>query len=54
VFPNAPPDAVMEAFTALCGGCGGVQVVEHKGAAQDRDMKPPTTPQRKSWWQFWK
>jgi hypothetical protein len=30
IFPNTPPDAVMEMFSAFCGQCGGVQIVEHK------------------------
>jgi hypothetical protein len=27
VFPNLPPGAAMDSFTAFCGLCGGVQVV---------------------------
>lgn len=30
VFPDLPPDQKMEAFTAFCGACGGVQVVRDK------------------------
>lgn len=32
VFPSMPPDATMKMFTAFCGLCGGVQVVQHKDA----------------------
>lgn len=28
VFPDTPPDAIMDMFTARCGGCGGAQVVQ--------------------------
>src|SRR5215467_14273274 len=30
VFPNAPAESVMEAFTSFCPLCGGVQVIELK------------------------
>jgi hypothetical protein len=34
VFPDAPAgaDAVMQAFTAFCGACGGILLVKAKGA----------------------
>jgi len=32
-FPDLPDDAAMEAFSAFCGLCGGVQLVQHKDAA---------------------
>lgn len=32
-FPDAPPGAEMEMFSAFCGGCGGVQVVRRRGTA---------------------
>jgi hypothetical protein len=35
VFPNLPPDAGMESFTAICGMCGGVQVVRRRSAKID-------------------
>jgi hypothetical protein len=30
VFPNIPKNEIMASFTAMCGMCGGVQVVENK------------------------
>lgn len=30
VFPDAPPGAIIETFTAFCGVCGGVQVIQYK------------------------
>ncbi|MBI1375176.1 MAG: hypothetical protein GC159_20855 [Phycisphaera sp.] len=55
LFPNIPPDAVLDTFTTFCGKCGGVQVVRHKDASLDEE---PTIriPQRtsKKWWQFWR
>jgi predicted nucleic-acid-binding Zn-ribbon protein len=32
VFPALPDGAVTEAFTTLCGMCGGVQLIQHKDA----------------------
>jgi len=52
-FPDAPPDAVMEAFTTFCGACGGVQVVQHKDADISEENQPNTTSDKK-WWQFWR
>jgi len=50
VFPNLPDDAVMQTFTAFCGLCGGVQVVQHKSAGEEfvQGDKPA-----KPWWRFW-
>lgn len=33
VFSNAPPDAQMEMFSAICGACGGVQIVAARTAS---------------------
>jgi hypothetical protein len=46
VFPNLPPGATLEQFTAICGACGGVQGVERRKEAVEG------APARK-WWQFW-
>jgi hypothetical protein len=35
VFPALPDGAIMEAFTALCGMCGGNQLIQRKGAILD-------------------
>ncbi len=52
VFPNLPPGSMMETFTAFCGSCGGVQVVELAGAgAAEEEVAPRAS---KKWWQFWK
>ncbi|MCP4600887.1 MAG: hypothetical protein GY847_10205, partial [Proteobacteria bacterium] len=51
VFPNVSNGEVMLMFTAFCGACGGVQIVQHK------DFQPDETDsqtQSKKWWQFWK
>jgi hypothetical protein len=66
VFPNIPPGAVLRAFTAFCGICGGagVQLVRHKSAPPEIERPvPPADPapaavgvasdQPKSWWRFW-
>ncbi|MBI3694827.1 MAG: hypothetical protein HY238_08315 [Acidobacteria bacterium] len=50
VFPDAPPDSVMEVFTASCGACGGVQLVQHKDAQLEEDS---IEQQQKKWWQLW-
>ena len=52
VFPNTPEDSIIEMFTAFCGACGGVQVVQHK----DLEMKDHLQLEEanKKWWQFWK
>lgn len=31
-FPDTPSDVILEMFTAFCGFCGGVQVVQYKDA----------------------
>jgi hypothetical protein len=55
VFPNLPPDALMNIFTALCPLCGGVQVVESHanpmaGGNEPASARPaPGRP----WWHFW-
>jgi hypothetical protein len=55
VFPNSPEDTVMSAFTAVCGVCGGVQVVEHKNSNREGEERArQEEPTKKKWWQFWK
>ncbi|MEJ8847448.1 hypothetical protein [Variovorax rhizosphaerae] len=44
-FPNMPADAVLEAFTAFCPLCGGVQAIEYLGA--------PTPAAQRPWWKLW-
>jgi hypothetical protein len=52
VFPDMPEGSIMEMFTAFCGACGGVQVVQYKDAQiEDLSQLGET---RKKWWQFWK
>ena len=50
-FPDAPPDGIMEMFTAFCGACGGVQVVQYKDAQIDDEFPRES---HKKWWQFWR
>jgi len=50
VFASLPPGATMEVFTAVCGLCGGVQMVQHRDAFTGESSIPPV----KRWWQFWK
>jgi hypothetical protein len=50
-FPDLPDDAVMESFTALCGMCGGFQLIQHKEAVLDQ---PLAEESHRRWWQFWK
>jgi hypothetical protein len=61
VFPNVPAGegAQMQAFTAFCGACGGVQLVKSRRAEPPTGDPPPVpapgpTPAAKKWWQFWK
>jgi hypothetical protein len=51
VFPNLRPGEAPQMFTAFCGLCGGVQVVEN-ATVPGEDTPPPTTSKR--WWQIWK
>ena len=51
VFRGAPPDSMMEMFTAFCGACGGVQLVQHRDAQLEEDS---LEQQEKKWWKFWK
>ncbi len=44
-FPNLPPNAEPEMFTAFCPLCGGVQGLELRAA-------PSQAPQR-PWWKLW-
>lgn len=49
-FPDLNPGDVLEAFTAFCGICGGVQSVQL--AVSDADGADVHSTPRK-WWQFW-
>jgi len=42
-FPDLPADAQLDAFTAFCGLCGGVQTIE----------AAPSARAKKAWWKFW-
>jgi hypothetical protein len=53
VFLDMPDDCVVEMFSAFCGACGGVQVVQHKNYNAD-ESEPEEPPPKKGWWQFWK
>ena len=53
VFPDAPEDAEPVKFTAFCGVCGGVQVVEYKAAGGEEATRI-NPPPRKPWWRFWR
>jgi hypothetical protein len=50
-FPALPDGAVVEAFTAICGMCGGAQSIQLKDAELD---EPLTKKSARRWWQFWK
>lgn len=54
VFPDTPPDAIMEVFTASCGACGGVQVVQYKDAEVEDEHGVEPTGKPEKWWQFWR
>ena len=43
-FPDLPADAKLEAFTAFCPLCGGVQTIE--------SLAPTLSPALKPWWKF--
>ncbi len=48
-FPSLPRDGIIEAFTALCGLCGGVQLVQQKDAV----AKEGSVHRARRWWEFW-
>lgn len=51
-FPHLPAEATLDEFTAFCGVCGGIQVVERRGG----DAGPPgdvPRPAGRPWWRFW-
>ncbi len=66
VFPDTPADCTMQMFTAFCGYCGGVLIVQHKDFDPGFDEAPTTAPaiqtktlsphqaKRKKWWELWK
>jgi hypothetical protein len=35
VFPHTPENAVSSTFTAICGACGGILVVNRKSTGGD-------------------
>ncbi len=45
-FPNIPADTELEAFTAFCPLCGGVQTVESVAVS--------VQPANRHWWKFWR
>jgi hypothetical protein len=49
VFPPGAEQMEPEVFTAICGWCGGVQVVQRVGTEA---FEPAAG--RKRWWQFWR
>jgi hypothetical protein len=51
IFPDLPDGAVMESFTAMCGMCGGVKLIQYKDAELDEPLAEESPPK---WWQFWK
>lgn len=51
LFPNVPEGGTVDAFTAICGACGGVQAVERKRSSGGAVA---TTSAAKRWWEFWK
>jgi hypothetical protein len=51
VFPNLPAGQIPAMFTAFCGACGGVQVLELASASEQEPVSAATP---KPWWQFWK
>jgi hypothetical protein len=54
VVPHTPAGAQMQAFTAFCGACGGVQLVSARAEGAGPGSAPPAPPTKKRWWQFWK
>ena len=50
-FADIPDGAIMDAFTAFCGMCGGVQLVQRNDAVLDQPIAKQFT---RRWWQFWK
>lgn len=53
VFPNMPQGAQSDAFTAFCGACGGILIVQSIHAELEDDCDLVSEPPKK-WWQFWK
>jgi hypothetical protein len=50
-FPSRPEQVAPEMFTAICGWCGGAQLVQRSG------MEPvewPRAVRPKPWWKFWR
>jgi hypothetical protein len=53
VFPNVPEGGFTEMFTAICGSCRGMQLVQHKDAF-DEEGHPKSKEGERKWWQLWK
>jgi len=51
VFPAPAGQLVPEMFTAICGWCGGVQVVQRAGS---ESVEPPPIQTHARWWEFWR
>lgn len=51
VFPPGPGQPEAEVFTALCGWCGGTQLVQRVGTEA---IEWPTAKRPKRWWEFWR
>ncbi|MBI1914701.1 MAG: hypothetical protein HYS12_08185 [Planctomycetes bacterium] len=52
VFPNLPEESAQSTmFTAFCGVCGGLLVVQARDAKLGRAGHGA---RKKKWWQFWK
>jgi hypothetical protein len=56
IFPSAPPDAEIQAFSSFCGKCGGVQMLTRAGInlSPNALSSAPTEHAHKRWWQLWK
>ncbi len=54
VFPNMPAESIMEMFTAICGACGGVQVIQYRDAQFENKARPRLAANPREWWQFWR
>ena len=50
VFSAGPQKIEPEVFGAICGWCGGGQVVQRTGA---EGLEWPTEQARNRWWRFW-
>jgi hypothetical protein len=51
VFAPGPEQPAPEVFTAFCGWCGGIQLVQRVGS-EAFDLR--STQHAKRWWEFWR